>query len=425
MRIRRPSAALAAASLLLALAAATPAASAAAGDSVRCGWQLVDVPHPGDGSDQGGVVLDQVQGLSVVDSHDVWFLGNLAVPPSGGRGFDFELLHWDGKRVTVVGHPRLSPSEHGNILFPAGNSISFDAAGDGWVLGFYSPLTGQYTHKLSQEQVAAHWDGTRWDFVPVATDPEEAQFPLWLQSVHAIAPDDAWAVGNTGLSGRGQSRGSVIEHWDGTRWTMVPGPTDRAAGAELHDLAAAAPNDVWAVGTVWIDGGTRSAPAIEHWDGTGWTLVPSPAIDTDAVLNGVTVNSATDAWAVGATQSPAGIHTLVEHWDGTAWSIVPGAADSPADSALNGVHAFSRTDAWAVGSTPGSGQIQHWDGRAWTRSSLPGPQEWGRPAIYARVDGASPDDVWAVGETFDRFSLGTGNLLAHYTCHPDNRPPGR
>src|SRR5437764_621866 len=51
-----------------------------------------------------------------------------------------------------------------------------------------------------------------------------------------------------------------------------------------------------------------------------WSVVSSPNVGTSSnVLNGVAVVSANDVWAVGYYSGG----TLIEHWDGTSWSVVP------------------------------------------------------------------------------------------------------
>src|SRR2546425_108891 len=66
--------------------------------------------------------------------------------------------------------------------------------------------------------------------------------------------------------------------------------------------------------------------------------------------------------ATGATQA------LTEHWDGTAWSVVP--SPTPLESILNGVAAASTSDVWAAGSFLNSASVEqalfeHWNGRKW------------------------------------------------------------
>jgi hypothetical protein len=109
----------------------------------------------------------------------------------------------------------------------------------------------------------------------------------WLdqEDIHvrsAISATDAWAVGY-------DSRGPLIEHWDGIIWTPVRAP---GTGYTLDGVVAIAPDDVWAVG---------SAASSAHWDGKWWTRYATPA-DRLAALSAVAAISSTDIWAVGIDQ---------------------------------------------------------------------------------------------------------------------------
>jgi hypothetical protein len=61
-----------------------------------------------------------------------------------------------------------------------------------------------------------------------------------------------------------------------------------AAGSPLAGLAAAgvAGNNVWAVGDQAA--GRSVVPLIEHWDGSGWSVTPSPELPQGSQLTGVT-----------------------------------------------------------------------------------------------------------------------------------------
>ena len=60
---------------------------------------------------------------------------------------------------------------------------------------------------------------------------------------------------------------------------------------------------------------------MEHWNGTAWSVVPSPNVGPVLTLShGVAAVSANDVWAVGSYDVTD--KALVEHWDGTAWSVV-------------------------------------------------------------------------------------------------------
>jgi hypothetical protein len=102
-----------------------------------------------------------------------------------------------------------------------------------------------------------------WKIVP---SPVVANAGLW--GVSGTSSTDVWAVG----SYLDQS-GSIIEHWDGTAWTLVPHPI-----STLYGVAAISQNDVWAVG---------GAGMIQHWNGSSWKNVPSPKPGTSRYLLGI------------------------------------------------------------------------------------------------------------------------------------------
>ena len=80
-----------------------------------------------------------------------------------------------------------------------------------------------------------------------------------------------WAVGNYDDVGGGCPQPTLIEHWNGRTWKVVPsqGPL---CGNELDGVHVISPDDGWAVGASFDLGGTDSAPLAMHWDGTSWTV---------------------------------------------------------------------------------------------------------------------------------------------------------
>jgi hypothetical protein len=197
--------------------------------------------------------------------------------------------------------------------------------------------------------------------------------PNFLVATSAINAGDIWAVGNS-TNGGGWDQ-TLAEHWNGTTWTVFPTPNIGVFHNDFNGVVAISTNDVYAVGSYWGDGLDNTQFAfIQHWDGTAWTQVttlnPSTGID---LLFAVTATSATDVWAVGTyATSLVNLNTLVEHWDGTAWSQASSPNPSSFDNELFAVSAFSATDAWVVGEqsggpgTPLQTLSEHWDGTAWT-----------------------------------------------------------
>ena len=109
--------------------------------------------------------------------------------------------------------------------------------------------------------------------------------------------------------------------------------------------------DCFAVGS--STGLSYGKTLIEHWDGTAWTIVASPNRSGQTVgLTGVSCDSATRCVAVGSVglSSTIPTTTLAEHWDGTAWSIV--ATPNPAgqsENQLRGVSCIALSSCTAVG----------------------------------------------------------------------------
>ena len=168
----------------------------------------------------------------------------------------------------------------------------------------------------------------------------------FLTATTAITANDIWAVGFT-------DSGTFAEHFNGTSFTVVPTPTPAGSvGAQLLGVTATASNNVWAVGeNVTHDsaGDPIFSPLIEHFDGTSWSIIASPSLASQGLLNGVTAIAADNIWAVGSLGHGRG-GNLIEHFDGTSWSVVTAPSLSSRDALLS-ISGTSSHDIWAVGET--------------------------------------------------------------------------
>jgi hypothetical protein len=291
---------------------------------------------------------------------------------------------------TPLASPAGVNSYHQHVLY----DVSADSATDAWAVGDHYV---DINHTATRTR---HWNGERWHVVP---SPSPSDRDNILRGVDAVSPDEAWTVG-----GVNQGCATLTEHWDGTAWTVVPSPNHQYSS--LLSVAAVAPDDVWAVGR-WskycgsdsIDDDLYDTLA-EHWDGTSWTVVPSPE-PPDAVSSNfasVSVVSADDIWAVGRTEPDNGgydVSALVEHWDGSSWQIIP--TPDLNSSELMSVTAQAADDVWAVGYvfnddfSGAYGLIEHWDGHAWTKVTSDDSDR--QTTSLSGVSGSSADDIWAVG----------------------------
>jgi hypothetical protein len=113
------------------------------------------------------------------------------------------------------------------------------------------------------------------------------------------------------------------------------------------------------------DGVSAGHTLIEHWNGAAWSVVPSPNVGAGSnALIAVDARSATDAWAVGSWTDTSGdipiLRPLVLHWNGVAWSRVAAPSSGTSDSWLTSVVApAGRTDAWASGTSYAGTLVEH------------------------------------------------------------------
>jgi hypothetical protein len=241
-----------------------------------------------------------------------------------------------------------------------------------------------------------------WSIVP---SPNHLAGSNYLQAVSALAADDAWAVGYYTTT-NGITR-TLTLHWNGGQWGIVPSPNAGVRESVLTSVSARAPDDVWAVGySADDDNPGHTQTLIMHWDGGQWSIVPSPnSVQVVNVLRSVAVIAPGDAWAVGYSynNAPGANHALVLHWNGSVWNAVTNLPPEVFDARLDEVSAVASNDVWVAGQQiSGGAPTLHWDGTAWT--VVPAPASY-LSALYARA----PDDVWAMWHVYD---LNEGRIYA-------------
>ena len=283
---------------------------------------------------------------------------------------------WHVKPSLTIGFARDSP-----------DPVAMDAlsGSDMWIVGHahdaYDNTTPAY--------LALHRNGysSRVSLVPHPPHYSFGAGDLYLMDVEMVASNDVWTVGTGGGEGN-----TIIEHWNGFQWSIVAGPRIGQQYSAFYSLAAVDKNDIWAVGSTHARGDEVSHSLVGHWDGSAWSLVPTPDV---GALNAVAAISGKDVWAVGYSKSL--------HWDGTEWTAV-----GVPEGYWEAVAASASDDVWLAGWTRrilnpatviDTPAIAHWNGTGW--SSIPlndvpriGPDEKGRLNAITAV---TKDDVWAVG----------------------------
>jgi hypothetical protein len=362
------------------LAAVPVAALAAAASS---GWQLVPAPSPGK-----GVFNAFFTSVTQVSPTDVWAVGT-------DRGKPL-IENWDGSAWSVSPVPKLPRAA------AALNGVSADGPDDVWAVGDTVNSEG-----VDARTLALHWNGAAWAVVPTPNFSVTPGSGSILNSVVALSPVDAWAVGQ-GLNNDAGQLVALVEHWNGTSWHEVATPTPPGDAQWLTGVSADSPSDIWAVG---VDDTTASARTLTvHFNGSVWTVVPSPnpvSGNSQNDLSAVTAIAPGDAWAVG-TETNVGNQNfripLILHWTGTAWAQVTAPNPGTEGTATYGVAALGSDDVWAVGETyqaavgaPFTTYAAQWNGTGWTQVHTPnGPSPDGisnLSAITALPDG----ELWAAG----------------------------
>lgn len=263
------------------------------------------------------------------------------------------------------------------------------AADSVWAVGSRNTTNGLLRTLIER------WNGSQWAIVPSPNPLNFSSDQDLLAGVAAVSATDIWAVGSHIINGT-QSQGLAL-HWNGRRWSVVPTPSTTLGNA-LVGITAIATNNVWAVGT------NGNATLVEHWDGSQWSIVPSRNVPgaEEQILKGVTAVAANDIWAVGSVEPQSGpTRTLTEHWDGSQWSIVPSPNPGALNNVLNGTTAIATNNVWAVGygdGAPAFGTLtEQWNGSQW--QVIPSADASGQFNILTAVNAPAADNIWTVGYT--------------------------
>ena len=355
-------------------------------------WTVVKSPNADD------LVHNYLTDVACVSASDCWAVGYYG-NSTGSVKQQTLILRWDGAEWTKAGSPNTSVDE-ANLL----HAVTCVSAWDCWAVGYHSTPTGA-------ETLIERWNGSDWTIVasPNGVQLEPVASPFGSNVLYDVAcgsTTSCWAVGNYY---NGVANQTLIERWDGTAWSVVASMNANPASTNsLHGVTCPSVSDCWAVGSVSTD--VASESLVQHWDGSLWTLDVPPTAPGNNGLYGVTCASSTECWAVGSHdiagaigQVAAGVasQTVIARWDGIRWAVV----ESPNTSAskpnvVSGVTCVAAAQCWAVGWAGGFAfetLTARWDGTSWTK--VPSPNATAAADHFLRdVTCVSATDCWAVGQ---------------------------
>ncbi len=283
--------------------------------------------------------------VEAVSASDVWAAGS-----SNTAAF---MLHYDGTSWTQSPLPALTPPPGDSSIVTAIGSLDAISADDVWVAGTTFVSSGHST------PVALHWNGTAWlDQSPPPSAPAED-----LGSVSASGPDDVWVAGAVRA---GSASSPLLEHWDGRNWAVASLPASAGQPSSLDGVVSISPTSALAVGAYNQNSGSPQALAL-HWDGQKWTQIPGNVPGTVTSLFAVAAGPA-GIWAAGQSSGPGNPGSVAASFFGTVPNVVgdsqaaaAGALDSAGLSSTvttvtnTGAGCNSVTDGTILATTPPAG----------------------------------------------------------------------
>jgi hypothetical protein len=245
-----------------------------------------------------------------------------------------------------------------------------------------------------EKTLAIRFDGANWIAVPSANQGTQQDD---LTGVAAPAPGDVWAVGGSMFSNGTQI--TLVQHWNGSQFVIVPSPnpTGTTGNSRLNAICALAPDNLWAAGE-FIASGQDILPLVEHWDGSTWTIVPTTVGAGVIFVNGIAAVGPADIWAVGESEG-AVIKPFSMHWNGVKWSAVNVPSPTGAtETHLKAVGATPSGVVFAVGSYNNEKTlVERWTGSAWV--IVPSVDDSTQSRFFG-LNVRSASDVTVVGSSF-------------------------
>ena len=314
------------------------------------------------------------------DGH-AWVVEATQAPPGGGSLQSVSCV--SARACTAVGYARTGPradqmlplaeSWHGGEWVPQA-AVVRGAADDLTDVScpaatFCMALGGRLHPDGSSTTLMERWDGHRWTQLATPAGRDMA-------SVSCSAATSCVAVG----SDTADDFGVWSEAWDGSTWG-IQANGDVSTGELAGAVSCPSPGACTVVGSSYF---YDLSPTAERWDGARWRIEdavePSDA-DTDG--DGLVAVSCVSASACVAVGSYSDVElpddnseTLAEKWNGSAWAILPTPRFTGTEGTLSDISCTSARACLAVGETDdqqaAAGRtenrplVERWNGRAWT-----------------------------------------------------------
>ena len=207
---------------------------------------------------------------------------------------------WIGSKESDMSIPSWAASSWLNAIACTGARSCFAVGG----YGYYASSTSL---TLTGHPLVEHWNGAKWSVMksPSTTALFADSAKSQLNSVACTGASNCMAVGTVIGETDGPIVGTIIEHWNGSEWSIAEG------GGAGNAIACTSASNCIAVGGSYI----------ERWNGSRWSIMLSPTpgpsqTSVGADLAYVACGSARNCMATG------NFGAVVEHWNGSKWVLL-------------------------------------------------------------------------------------------------------
>ena len=326
--------------------------------SANPAWSVVSSPNAGTNS-------NMLSAVSCVSSTSCKAVGHFLNSNLLSRTFTES---WNGAAWSVTASPNVGTGAN-NL-----SSVSCVSATSCQAVGYYvATVNTVAVHRTLIES----WNGTKWSVTP---SPNVGASDNDLLGVSCVSTTLCKGVGTYNAGG---ALRTLIESWNGAAWSVASSPNVGTGSNTLDGVSCVSTMSCKAVGD-YVNSTLTSRTLIEFWNGSVWSVAPSPNVGTGAnALSSLSCASTLSCNAVGYYRNiavtPHVDRTLIESWSGTAWLVVPSANTGASSNHLRGVSCVSAKSCKAVGdySTTNTATgidrtlVESWNGSAWSGEISP------------------------------------------------------
>ena len=304
----------------------------------------------------------------------------VVTPPSPGSPAALNGVACTGKMSCIAVGGYASPAGPGRALAVAWDGrrwrvLRIPSPGDSELSGISCPqpdrcvAVGDFLTIGARHTLAEAWNGKTWRILP---GPGTHSSDSVLRSVSCSTANICIAVGLKRIDTAVPAKEvSLTETWNGTRWTVVPSPSPGTSANDLTGLSC--PGHRTCVAAGWLLNGRSpfSQPLAMRWDGSKWRLLHPLSAGPVTALDGISCAHPAECMAIGAYLGKSGTHGLLaESWNGTRWRVLPTAARVPAEANLLAISCPRPGRCVAVGNYLGrTGTMralaEEWNGGKW------------------------------------------------------------